>query len=190
MNAPRLGTARFAALLLTLILAAFRPWSAEEPPLMLVVDVSDNRLAVVMDGRVVETYPVSVGTEKHPTPQGEFTVSKVIWNPGWVPPPDARWARNKTRKAPDDPDNPMKMAKIFFQEPDYYIHGTDATHRLGEAASHGCIRMRPGDVARVAMQVMEHGGEPRPRSWFEARIEGNQTHTIPLPDPVPIRVQP
>lgn len=56
----------------------------------------------------------------------------------------------------------MQAAKICFVEPDYYIHGTDAPHTLGEAASHGCLRMAPADVERPARQVQEHGGERRP----------------------------
>jgi hypothetical protein len=60
----------------------------------------------------------------------------------------------------------MKVVKIFFKEPDYYIHGTDAVGSLGEAASHGCLRMDPEEVADLAKLIMEHGGEPHEENWF------------------------
>jgi lipoprotein-anchoring transpeptidase ErfK/SrfK len=177
-------------LLMVATAAAFRTWrGADEAGVRLVVDISASELYVVADGKTVKTYPVSAGTREHPTPRGEFTIDKVIWNPAWVPPPNAEWAKDATRKAPGDPDNPMKTAKIFFKEPDYYIHGTDELDKLGEPASHGCIRMRPWHVAEVAKLVMEHGGESRPQSWYNARIEGNETVTVTLPDAIPIRVR-
>lgn len=179
----------FMVVAVVVSISAFRPWSsAHEPSLRLTVDVSDNELAVVVDGKTVAWYHVSVGTPEHPTPKGEFTISKVIWNPGWVPPPNAEWAKDETRKEPGDPDNPMKMAKIFFNEPDYYIHGTDAIESLGGAASHGCIRMRPWEIAELAKKVMEYGGESRSQSWYNARIEGNKTVTVTLPDAIPVYI--
>ena len=181
----------FAVVLIAVIatISAFRPWSgAAEDELRLTVDVSDNELAVVVNGNTVAWYHVSVGTPEHPTPQGEFTINKVIWNPAWVPPPNAEWAKDETRKEPGDPDNPMKMAKIFFEEPDYYVHGTDELEGLGGPASHGCIRMRPWEIAELAKKVMEYGGESRSQSWYNARIEGNETVTITLPDAIPIYI--
>jgi hypothetical protein len=59
---------------------------------------------------------VAVGTAKYPTPRGTYEISKIIWNPGWVP-PDSPWAKGKTSKPPGHPENPMKLVKIFFKEP-------------------------------------------------------------------------
>ena len=60
----------------------------------------------------------------------------------------------------------MKVVKIFFREPDYYIHGTGDIASLGTAASHGCLRMAPSEAAEVARLVMEHGGAPKEESWY------------------------
>jgi murein L,D-transpeptidase YcbB/YkuD len=129
------------------------------------VDVSARRLYVKEDGEVVRTYVVAVGRPGNPTPRGTFRVRHLIWNPRWVP-PDADWAREKSAKAPGDPKNPMGRVKIFFREPDYYIHGTRELDSLGEAESRGCIRMRNSDVISLARLVMSKGGTPRDPSWY------------------------
>ena len=71
----------------------------------------------------MKSYDVAVGAAEHPTPTGNFNIKKLVWNPAWVP-PDVKWAKGSTAKSPGQAANPMKMVKIFFQEPDYYIHGT------------------------------------------------------------------
>ena len=129
------------------------------------VDVSERRLYVKEDGEVVRSFVVAVGRPGNPTPRGTFRVRHLIWNPRWVP-PDADWAKEKSAKAPGDPRNPMGKVKIFFREPDYYIHGTRELDSLGEAESRGCIRMRNSDVVSLARLVMSKGGTPRDPSWF------------------------
>ena len=129
------------------------------------VDVSERRLYVKEDGEVVRSFPVAVGRPGNPTPRGTFRVRHMIWNPRWVP-PDADWAKEKSAKGPGDPKNPMGRVKIFFREPDYYIHGTREVDSLGQAESRGCIRMRNSDVVSLARLVMSKGGTPRDPSWF------------------------
>jgi murein L,D-transpeptidase YcbB/YkuD len=82
----------------------------------------------------------------------------------------------------------MKVAKIFFKQPDYYIHGTPDTKSIGDAESHGCIRMTPWDVAALGRLMMKYGGKSKPESWFDAVIEGDRTEVIMLDEPVPMRV--
>ena len=135
-------------------------------PIRLEVDISDRLLRVIAADEVVKTYTVAVGASAHPTPRGSFAIRRLIWNPRWVP-PNAAWARGKTPKGPGDPGNPMGRVKLFFSEPDYYIHGTENQASLGRAESHGCVRMANSDVVELAQLVMEHGGEPRPQSWFQ-----------------------
>ena len=134
-------------------------------PLRLEVSVSERILRVIEGDQIVKTYPVAVGKSAHPTPRGRFSIRRIIWNPRWVP-PNSVWARGKTPKEPGDPNNPMGRVKLFFSEPDYYIHGTENEASLGRAESHGCVRMANRDVVELAQRVMEHGGQPRPQSWF------------------------
>lgn len=164
--------------------------TAPAEPLRLSASLGARLLTVRTGDSVVATFPVAVGADGHPTPTGTFTIKRLIWNPRWVPPKQP-WARGKTAKEPGDPTNPMQTVKIFFKEPDYYIHGTPAVESLGEAASKGCLRMDPEEVADVAKWVMEHGGEPRPPSWFERiRRLARREHIVHLNNPVTITIEP
>lgn len=151
------------------------------------VDLSERRLDVIEDGDVIESFPVAVGKDKNPTPEGEFKIRKVIWNPSWRP-PDAKWARGKSAKPPGHPDNPMKRVKMFFKEPDYYIHGTDEEDSLGKAESHGCIRMDTDDVTRLGQLVMERGGKPMPEPWYRRIFRRKTTKVVYLTVPVPFEI--
>ena len=157
--------------------AAARPLTTT---LRLQADLAERALYVWAGDSLLHMFPVAVGKPDHATPTGSFTIDRVIWNPGWVP-PDARWARGKRARGPQDADNPMQAVKIFFREPDYYIHGTNRPETVGSAASHGCLRMRPEDAAELARLVMEHGGEPRDAAWVQETLRARTTHTVRLP---------
>jgi lipoprotein-anchoring transpeptidase ErfK/SrfK len=167
--------------------AATRTPTTEESALTLEASLSNRTLTMRRYGEVVKTYNVAVGAPAHPTPKGSFGVRKIVWNPAWVP-PDEKWARNKTPKGPGQKGNPMKMVKIFFQEPDYYIHGTGDLKSLGEAASHGCLRMDPDEAAEVALAVMENGGVARDWDWVKNILHIGESRTVRLNVAAPLRV--
>jgi L,D-transpeptidase ErfK/SrfK len=155
--------------------------------LSLAASLGKNILVVRVNGRDVKTFKVSVGVNAHKTPQGHFGIRHIVWNPSWHP-PKAGWAKNKQAAAPGTKANPMKVVKIFFQEPDYYIHGTDHENALGAAASHGCIRMSQADVYSLGRLLQERGGAPRQPDWYARVVNGGQTASVILPKPVPIVV--
>src|SRR6476646_1813156 len=138
---------------------------ATDVTLTLEASLSPKKHTVRKDGEIVKQYDIAVGKDGHPTPTGQYNIQKIVWNPAWVP-PDAKWAQGKSAKAPGHPANPMKLVKIFWKEPDYYIHGTGDVESLGSAASHGCLRMDPEEVADLAKLVMTEGGQPREDNWF------------------------
>lgn len=159
-------------------------------PLLLTADLSARMLTVRRGDSTLKTYQVAVGTPRYPTPVGSYTIKKMIWNPSWHPPPGSAWARGKTAKGPGEPGNPMRVVKIFFREPDYYIHGTDAVESLGSAASHGCLRMDPDDVADLAKLIMDHGGEPRGENWFWRILHSRREEKVVyLDNPVSLTVR-
>jgi len=135
----------------------------------------------------VASFQVSPGMAGHPTPTGNFTIRKIVWNPTWVP-PKAGWAKGKKATGAQDPGNPMKVVKIFFKEPDLYIHGTGDEQHLGDPASHGCIRMAPADAYALARILMQNGGVPENDAWYQQTINGGKTVTIVLKKPVAISV--
>ncbi|MCU1245304.1 MAG: ErfK/YbiS/YcfS/YnhG family protein [Acidobacteria bacterium] len=155
--------------------------------LSLAASLGKNILVVRVNGRDVKTFPISVGVKAHQTPQGHFGIRHIVWNPSWHP-PKAGWAKNKQAAAPGTKANPMKVVKIFFQEPDYYIHGTDHESALGGAASHGCIRMSQSDVYSLGRLLQERGGAPRQPDWYARVVNGGQTASVMLPKGVPIVV--
>lgn len=153
------------------------------------VDLSERTLYVIEGGEVTRSYPVAVGKPSYPTPKGTFKVRRIIWNPRWVP-PDSKWAENKKARGPGDPANPMGRVKIFFSEPDYYIHGTRDVDSLGQAESHGCVRMRNSDVIALAKQVMAAGGKPA-RASFVRRVINRvrSTQEVRLSNPVQVTIR-
>ena len=156
---------------------------ADTSSLTLAAVLSERRLYVLRRGRITTWYDVAIGKDLHPTPTGNFTVKRLIWNPSWTP-PDEEWARGKEPRGPKDPANPMKAVKIFFNEPDYYIHGTGDIGSLGSAASHGCLRMHPEQAARLAQSLMDESGV----SWDWARIKRllhiGETRAVTLKRPI------
>ena len=153
------------------------------------VDLSERQLYVMEGGEVVRSYAVAIGKPSYPTPKGSFNIRRIIWNPRWVP-PDSKWAKNKTAKGPGEPGNPMGRVKIFFSEPDYYIHGTREVDSLGSAESHGCLRMRNADVISLAKTVMEAGGKPVQQSFVRRVINRvRATQEVRLSSPVRIQIK-
>lgn len=159
--------------------------TAAPPPLSMAVSTEKRILVVRIDGQDVKQYDVAVGTKKHPTPMGAFGVRHIVWNPAWVP-PKATWSKGKQPAAPNDPKNPMKVVKLFFQEPDYDIHGTDQEDTLGAAASHGCIRMAQQDVYDLARFIMQNAGAPRGDDWYNQVINTMKPADVRLPKAVPL----
>ena len=137
--------------------------------------------------KLVASYQISPGLPRHPTPQGNFSIRKIVWNPSWVP-PKAGWAKGKKATSPTNPKNPMKVVKIFFKEPDLYIHGTGDEQLLGDPASHGCIRMAAADAYALARLIQQNGGVPQNDDWYESVISGTRSITIRIPKPVAIHI--
>ena len=154
----------------------------------LAADLSTRTLTVHAPNGALRTFNVAIGAPNFPTPTGTYNIRKIVWNPSWIP-PDSKWAQKYTPKGPGEKGNPMKVAKIFFREPDFYIHGTGEINSLGKAASHGCLRMHPDEVAELAQFLMMNGGQAREESWFSRVLHFRaRTHTVTLSQPVQLTV--
>jgi len=186
------GVVVFAALVAVAAVVRRAPastQSAPDPTLSIVANLEVRTLYLKVGDSTVASYPVAIGSAKYPTPRGQYSVRKIIWNPAWVP-PDRDWARDKVPQPPGARANPMKLVKIFFREPAYYIHGTGDVESLGDAASHGCLRMDPDDAYRVARYLMENGGQPREEAWYRRILTfRRETKTVYLDAPTPMTVE-
>ena len=169
--------------------AASAPLEAYEH-LTITVDLSERMMYVRNGDDLVRQYPVAVGASEYPTPPGTYRVRRMIWNPSWTPPPSG-WAKDDVYQAPGAPGNPMGRVKIFFQEPDYYIHGTGLTGSLGNARSHGCIRMRNTDAVELARLIMLRADPDKPSAWFRETVADPTTsREVALTTTTQLRVVP
>lgn len=143
--------------------------------MQVVVNISTKELSVLRNGDTIQQYPIAVGTEKNPTPTGDFTIHQIDFNPDWTP-PNSDWAKDRSYKEPGAPGNPMGNARIIYQMP-YTIHGTDNLNSLGEAESHGSIRVANKNVMELARLLMQVAGNQQPESWYQ-QVQNDSTKMV------------
>lgn len=168
--------------------------TADTPPsarfshrLELDLNVPAYRLDAYDNGLRILRFTVAVGMRRYRTPRGEYEITSVDWNPWWIP-PDREWARNE-RRTPPGPSNPMGRVKLNFL-PLYFLHGTPAVTSLGQAASHGCVRMANQDAIALALHVHAIGTPAVPGAVLDSLVtDTSLTRLIPLEFPVPIRIR-
>lgn len=108
--------------------------------------------------RTEKTYKCAIGSKGYATPAGLHYVRGKARNPSWKM-PDSEWVapEDRGRVIPgDDPRNPLKEVFISLggrPEDGIGFHGTDALDSIGTAASHGCLRMRPGDALDLYRRI-------------------------------------
>lgn len=92
------------------------------------------------------TFRVAVGAAGYDTPAGMHHVLYKERNPTWHV-PNRPWAGSLAGQTipPGDPRNPLK-ARFIALGGGVGFHGTADLASIGQAASHGCIRMRIPDV--------------------------------------------
>lgn len=118
----------------------------------LVVDLSDLKLYVYRDGKLVKSYSVAAGSSAYPTPTGSYVVTSKIMNPTWYP-PNSDWAKD-AEPIPPGIANPLGTRWIGTSAPGVGIHGTPDDSSIGTYASHGCIRMHIWEVEDVYERVV------------------------------------
>ncbi len=119
----------------------------------LVVNVPEMRLYMFpVDARPGEqvgllTWPVGIGVEEAPSPEGPFVVRSKDANPTWIVPADIQRTMDAPRKVvPPGPDNPLGAYRIRLSRGLYSIHGTNDPWSIGRLTTHGCIRLYPEDI--------------------------------------------
>lgn len=110
----------------------------------ILISIANRKLAVLRDGVIVRTFPISVGARISPSPTGQFEIVTRITNPTYYHPGIVIPAGN---------DNPIGTRWIGLNKAGYGIHGTNEPHSIGHAASHGCIRLRNRDVEQLFAMV-------------------------------------
>jgi lipoprotein-anchoring transpeptidase ErfK/SrfK len=158
---------------------------AKRTPRQVLVSVSDRKLAVLENGKVIRTFPVSVGAAVSPSPAGEFQIVNRLANPTYYHPGTV---------IPPGTDNPIGPRWIGLSQKGFGIHGTNQPGSIGHAASHGCIRLNNRDIVQL-FQIISVGDTVSIRNerdqqmaqifGGEADTDGSavaQVSTLPQPD--------
>jgi lipoprotein-anchoring transpeptidase ErfK/SrfK len=117
---------------------------AKRTPRQVLVSVSDRKLAVLENGKVIRTFSVSVGAAVSPSPTGEFQIVNRLANPTYYHPGTV---------IPPGDDNPIGPRWIGLSQKGFGIHGTNQPRSIGHAASHGCIRLNNRDIVQFFQMV-------------------------------------
>lgn len=132
-----------------------------------VISVPEQRMALLDQGVVMATFPVSTskfGLGDFPgsnrTPLGELEISDKIGDSA----PSGAVFKDRRRTgeivAPDSPGRDPIVTRILWlrgleannaqaHNRTIYIHGTPEERNIGRPASYGCVRMRSSDVIRL-----------------------------------------
>jgi len=107
---------------------------------LVTVDKSAQRMTVAVDGTTRYSWPVSTGTRGYETPTGAFRPFRM----------------EEDHYSREWDEAPMPHS-IFFTSSGHAIHGSTAVRRLGSPASHGCVRLAPGNAAKLFALVRAEG---------------------------------
>ncbi|MBA3327113.1 MAG: L,D-transpeptidase, partial [Solirubrobacterales bacterium] len=120
---------------------------------VITIDRSNFKLRLFKGLRLRRTYRVAVGQPAFPTPRGRFQIQSKQVNPTWSV-PNSPWAGELAGSTVvgGSAANPLK-ARWMGVSGSIGIHGTGEEGSIGTRASHGCIRMRVGDVIALFRRV-------------------------------------
>jgi len=103
------------------------------------VDRGAQTMHVFVGGYLEYSWPISTGRRGYSTPAGSYRPTRL----------ERMWHSRKYDWSP--------MPYSIFFRGGYAIHGTYETKRLGRRASHGCIRLAPGNARELFSLVSRYG---------------------------------
>lgn len=105
-------------------------------------------------GRIVATYPATIGSATFPSPSGAMEVRAVAYDPKYYfSPEDRSWGPDRQLTIAAGPNNPVGSTWIDLSKDGYGIHGSPDPALIGKTASHGCVRLTNWDAAELATAV-------------------------------------
>jgi hypothetical protein len=106
---------------------------------LITIDKSSQQMTVAVDGRPLYQWPVSTGRAGYDTPNGKFKAFRM--------------ERDHFSKEFDDAPMPFS---VFFTDKGHAIHGS-YDKRIGQPASHGCVRLSPANAQTLFALVEQEG---------------------------------
>lgn len=104
-----------------------------------IIDLSEQRMTIKVGGVVRHTWPISSGRAGYATPTGKFR-------------PQRAYSQYYSKKYDLTP-----MPSAVFFNGGIAVHGTSYTSRLGRPASHGCVRLAPGNASQFLQLAKTYG---------------------------------
>jgi lipoprotein-anchoring transpeptidase ErfK/SrfK len=122
----------------------------------LVLKLGERKVYLIEEaGKPGEAFPVAIGRHPWPTPVGKFEVFDMVENPDFIV-FDWNNPEKLHRRIPPGPNNPLGLRWIGFANAygwEIGFHGTTKPELLGQAVSHGCVRMKNPDVVKIFAKV-------------------------------------
>ena len=131
-----------------------------------VISLEEHRLYLMEQERVIWSAVVGTGTGTRlegvgqkwdfSTPRGIFRIQLKEKDPIWRVPD---WAFVERGEPIPEPDSPKRLepgrlgTTAMYLEEDIAVHGTNSPELLGQAVSHGCIRMTNEAARRLYHEV-------------------------------------
>jgi len=129
--------------------SAYLPSKADALGIHLIVKLSSRRVYVYKGEQALTSYPIAVGKRGWETPPGNYQVFSKEVNPIFK-------SFKTGQMINPGPDNPLGVRWIGIWtdgKTQLGFHGTNQPELIGQAVSHGCIRMRNKDVTALFEQV-------------------------------------
>jgi lipoprotein-anchoring transpeptidase ErfK/SrfK len=124
------------------------------------VNLSSKSLQVFdKKDQIIAHFPVAIAADKEKAPVGRLKVTSNVANPSYLFSPDIlkeiAQKEGITQKLviPPGPNNPVGISWIGLNRPGYGIHGTAVPSQIGQAVSHGCIRLANWNVLKFRQMV-------------------------------------
>ena len=124
-------------------------WGDRAEDTNLTVDLSDRTVYLYRNQKLMASYRIAVGQPGWETPVGSFRIRQMVKNPTWQHP-------ITDEIFPPGDVNPLGVRWIGFAADEHMklgFHGTTGESSIGQAVSHGCLRMKNRDVTALFSQV-------------------------------------
>jgi lipoprotein-anchoring transpeptidase ErfK/SrfK len=122
-----------------------------------VLDKSESSVEALDDsGKVIASYPATMGSRRDPLPIGAWKINSVSSSPSFFYNPALFWNADESHakaKIAPGPNNPVGVVWMDLSKKNYGIHGTPEPSLIGKTHSHGCIRLTNWDAAELAHLV-------------------------------------
>lgn len=120
------------------------------------INTKKRLLALYEGGKVLASFPIVPGSKNLPAPRGAWKIKSITYLP-WFRHDEKMLKEgnrsNKFYKIPPGPNSPVGIVWIALNKKGIGIHGTDSPETLGQATSHGCIRLSNWDAFTLSEMI-------------------------------------